>query len=526
MPRGTRRLAFAVILLAIASSGKGAAVTDDVARQPSPLNFAPGEEYADAARMFQGIPGIERAPKGRLWATWYGGGVTEDHHNYVMLVTSDDDGATWSGLKLVIDPDGDGPCRAFDPCLWLDPGGQLWLFWAERHRSVQLWAITTTNPDDESPTWTKPRHIAEGIMMNKPLVTSKGDWLLPVALWHRDDSCRVVASTDKGKTWSRRGAAGVPDPKQRNCDEHMLVERKDGSLWMLVRTRYGIGESVSTNGGKTWSPVTPSDIQHATARFFIRRLASGKLLLVKHGPIEKRTGRSLLTAYLSDDDGETWGGGLLLDGRAGVSYPDGVQAPDGRIYTIHDYSRTGAKLILMSVFTEKDVAAGKPVTDACRLRVLINQATGVNPGRRPRKKVDYKLDPNADGEALAKGPGAELNLLEGEPDKFVKGRLLFTNRQYALTQVPEELEGKRFVRSSIDQDRIVCKKPGVVYVVTPAKRRNSDSLVDELEKLGFRKARLPEFVLFPGPANVVTTYQKRLKAGEELTLGKWGVVIH
>ena len=32
----------------------------------------------------------------------------------------------------------------------------------------------------------------------------------------------------------------------RQFDEHMFVERKDGSLWLLVRTNYGIGESIST----------------------------------------------------------------------------------------------------------------------------------------------------------------------------------------------------------------------------------------------------------------------------------------
>ena len=505
--------------------GEAAAMKDDAALQPSPLNFAPGPEYADGVRMFQGIPGIERAPQGRLWATWYGGGVTEDHHNYILLVTSGDDGATWSPLKLIIDPDRDGPCRAFDPCPWLDPAGRLWLFWAERHKSVQLWAITTRNPDAEAPTWTKPRHIAEGIMMNKPLVTSKGEWLLPVAMWHRDDSCRVVASNDQGKTWALRGAAGVPERKDRNCDEHMLVERRDGSLWLLVRTRYGIGESTSTDGGKTWSPAVPSKIQHATARFFIRRLAGGKLLLVKHGPIAQRTGRSHLTAYLSADDGKTWTGGLLLDGRPGVSYPDGFQAPDGTVYIIHDYSRTGAKLILMSAFTEADVAAGKLVSQPGRLRVLINRATGVNPGTRPRAS-DYKLDPNADGEPLLTGAGATLERLEGEAGKFAVGEMIFTNRQYAVAQVPKAFDGRPYVRSSIDRVRVACHKAGVVFVVTPAKGRNRDSLVDDLAKLGFTKARLPEFVLFPGKANVVTVYQKHMKAGEKLTLGKWGVLIH
>lgn len=122
----------AVLAAGVAAAFSAAIATNHPALVPPPLNLSPGPEYGDAARMFQGIPGVERAKNGRLWATWYGGGVTEDRHNYVMLVTSGDDGTTWSGLKLVIDPDGDGPCRAFDPCLWHDPQGRLWLCWAQR----------------------------------------------------------------------------------------------------------------------------------------------------------------------------------------------------------------------------------------------------------------------------------------------------------------------------------------------------------------------------------------------------------
>jgi len=353
---------------------------EDPAAQPPSVDFDPGPEYADGVRMFQGIPSLERGPSGRLWAVWYGGGVTEDRHNYVMAVTSGDDGHTWSGLKMVIDPDRDGPVRAFDPCPWLDPDGRLWLFWAQRANGLPyLFAMTTDNPDEENPAWSQPRLIGEGIMMCKPTVTSGGAWLLPTAIWHREGSCRVVASTDRGRTWSLRGTATIPDRKDRNCDEPMIVQRRDGSLWMWVRTRYGIGHSVSTDGGRSWSEVTPSTVAHPAARFFLRRLASGNLLLVKHGPIHVRTGRSHLTAYLSKDDGRTWQGGLLLDERSGVSYPDGFQGKDGRIYIIHDYDRLGAKEILMSVFTEDDVLAGKKVSGKVRLRVLINRATGHRP---------------------------------------------------------------------------------------------------------------------------------------------------
>jgi len=152
----------------------------------------------------------------------------------------------------------------------------------------------------------------------------------------------------------------------------MIVERNDRSLWMLLRTSYGIGESVSSDRGKTWSPLARSPIRHPSARFFIRRLDSGSLLLVKHGPIGEQTDRSRLTAYISKDDGLTWTGGLVLDERKNVSYPDGQQAADGSILIIYDHSRTGDREILMAKFRESDVIAGTADSPTVRLRMKVS----------------------------------------------------------------------------------------------------------------------------------------------------------
>ncbi len=521
-----RVVSFALIA-ALLSAGAAfcADEIDELAAVPPTANFQPGAEYADSVRMFQGIPSLERSPGGRLWATWYGGGVTEDLHNYIMVVTSGDDGRTWSDLKFVIDPDHDGPVRAFDPCPWLDPTGKLWLIWAQRSKTTPyLMAMTTENPDDEDPTWSKPFLIHDGIMMCKPTAIDDGTWLLPTAIWQREGSCRVLASTDQGKTWSLRGTATVRDPKQRNCDEPMIIQRKDGSLWQWVRTRYGIGTCESTNGGKTWTDVTPSNVPHTAARFFLRRLASGSLLLVKHGPLDKRTGRSHLTAFVSKDDGKSWEGELLLDARTGVSYPDGFQGDDGRIYIIYDFHRKDDKTILMAVFTEDDILAGKDVSGKLRQRILINQATGVNPGGAP---APAKLNSHSDGAKPLQGKGADLKPgKDGESClAFENGAKLFTDRGYVVEKFPELFKDRKFIQTSIDRETAEVASGGIVFAITPLPNRNKDSVAKQLEEQGFAKVAQPEFRLFGSQANICTTFQKKVAAGDKITLGKWGVLI-
>ena len=340
----------------------------------------PGKEHAVANRAFTGIPSVAVAPQGRLWATWYAG-VTpgEDLNNYAVLATSGDGGATWREV-LVVDPDGGGPLRAFDPELWLAPDGRLFFFWAQMDRTRRdtehgVWCIETPTPDAAEPEWSPPRRIHDGVMMCKPIVLSSGEWALPISRWGMEESAEIVVSLDAGKTFTRRGACSVPEDV-REFDEHMLVERQDGSLWMLVRTRYGIGESVSTDRGMTWPKLTPSSILHTRSRFFIHRLASGNLLLVKHGSLDQPSGRSLLTAYVSKDDGTTWEGGLLLDERSRISYPDGHHGRDGLIRVVYDHDRRGDREILMATFREDDVTAGRPASGEALLRQLVSKGSG------------------------------------------------------------------------------------------------------------------------------------------------------
>jgi hypothetical protein len=389
--------AFSLLLASCLSLAALDRATLDLALEPPALNTNPGPEYADANRPGNMIIGLDRTPKGRLWAAWIGNG--DSANGFLMLASSDNGGKSWSKPRLVIDPTdlpGKPNRRTLVGNLWTDPQGRLWCFFDQSLGYFDGrggdWYTRCDNPEDANPTWSAPVRIADGCTLNKPTVLTNGDWLLPVSLWTRDrigpwnkdfagletfrnhhrdlDAIRmanVYASSDQGKTWTRRG--GVTFPKT-DFDEHMIVERKDGSLWMLARAGNGISESTSTDGGRTWTTPTDSPIKNPKARFFIRRLSSGNLLLVKNGPVDVQLPRrSSLMAFISKDDGKTWGPGLLLDDRSSVSYPDGFQAPDGTIHILYDWNRHTDAEILLTKFTEEDITKQTKVT-----RSLVNKA--------------------------------------------------------------------------------------------------------------------------------------------------------
>ncbi|MDR1283662.1 MAG: glycoside hydrolase [Opitutaceae bacterium] len=383
---------------------------------PPILNTQPLPEYGHDRLDYGMTIGIERTRGGRLWACRVGGGDNEK--SFFVLATSDDNGASWSDSRLVIDPhDSSLPLdrRTIVGNLWLDPRGRLWLFFDQAMTYFDgragTWFTRCDNPDADTPAWTPPVRIWHGCSLNKPIVLSSGEWLLPVSLWNREkihdpfkeafhelDHLRmanVLVSTDEGNTWQRRGGAAFPHPE---FDEPQLIERRDGSVWMTARTHYGLWASVSKNGGQSWSQPEPAAIANANARHFLRRLQSGRLLLVKHGSRPDECpgvayapgARSFLTAFLSDDDGATWNGSLILDERADVSYPDGTQAPDGTIFVSYDYNRDTRGEILLARFTEKDVIAGHCVSPNSALRLLISranpEAVAARHARRPQPR--------------------------------------------------------------------------------------------------------------------------------------------
>ena len=364
----------------------------DLALITPEINTSPLPKYDYDTQDYVMALTIERTVKGRIWSAWIGG--CDCPNAFLMAATSDDNGETWSKPRLVIE--GRSPSFPISRTViignfWTDPLGRLWLFFDQTMNHFDgrsgLWTTVCENPDSENPIWSKPTRIWHGSMLNKPVVLSSGEWLLPSYLLQNKGfgpfngifpeldpyrGVNVLVSKDQGKTWQLRGIRSFPKP---DWHEAMIVEKKDGRLWMMARTGNGIMESFSSDQGATWSEpaATAANIQHPSSRFFFRRLSSGNILLIKNGKeLHKHTGRNYFSAWFSQDDGKTWKGGLVVDDRENVTYPDGFQAPDGTIYVSYDHNR-GPGEITMARFTEEDILAGKLVCPKSKLKMLITK---------------------------------------------------------------------------------------------------------------------------------------------------------
>jgi hypothetical protein len=200
------------------------------------------------------------------------GGRQDGPNAYLLASYSDDQGKSWRDPVFVIDPQAHGLKMGTRlGSFWCDPKGRLWLFF---HQSVGMfdgscsnWFVRCDDPDAEKPVWTEPVYIGFGASLNKPIVRTNGEWILPVSLWERWhidkpfadcyrelDAVRganVFVSDDEGGHWRYRGGIIFKD----SCfNEHSVVELNDGRLWMLSRGMKEALQSYSADGGKTWQP--------------------------------------------------------------------------------------------------------------------------------------------------------------------------------------------------------------------------------------------------------------------------------
>lgn len=115
---------------------------------------------------------------------------------------------------------------------------------------------------------------------------------------------------------------------------------------------------------------------------------------------------------------------------------------------------------------------------------------------------------------------------KGEIDVFKEGATIFTNRDYPVSECPEYLNGKKFLRSSIDGVRIKITESGSLTVLTPYADARTASQTKALEENGFEIISKEPFQLFSKEDwNRVSVYSKSVEKGQRYRFGKYVVLL-
>jgi len=257
---------------------------------------------------------------------FYGGHADQAAAN-IMARTSTDGGRSWSEPVVVQENVGaqnvmSASLQRLTPARTPDgkrATGPIGLFYLVKNSDTDLKVYVRTSLD-EAHTWAEPVCVTNRdgyhVMNNDRVVRlSTGRLVCPVA-WTADSgkvnhyTSLAFFSDDQGKTWT--AGTGAVDAPKRGAMEPEVIERRDGSLLMLVRTQTGRNyASISRDGGSTWGEAAPFGPPAPEAPSTLRRIpTTGDWLLVFNPVVVDGAGhggkRTPLSAAISKDEAATW----------------------------------------------------------------------------------------------------------------------------------------------------------------------------------------------------------------------------
>ncbi len=324
--------------------------------------------------FYNGWSTVARRKNGELLVTWSGGRVGHIcPFGRVEMMTSFDDGKTWTWPRTLLDTDIDDRdsgvmetekgsliVTTFTSLAYLRAGyfgGEKGKYnndpaWIAAHARIQDDAVReaqlgefSIRSTDGGLSWSKPidtivnsPHGPTQLADGRLLYVGKQLWKGPIDKWSEKKKIGVAESTDDGKTW--KWLADIPsrpgDLVNSAYHELHAVEAADGTIIAQIRNhnKANKGETLQTessDGGKTWS--VPHSIGVWGLPSFLTRLKDDRLLMT-YGYRRKPYGNQ---ARVSGDNGKTWSEPITIsgDGVSGdLGYPSTVQLDDGSLLTI------------------------------------------------------------------------------------------------------------------------------------------------------------------------------------------------
>ncbi len=242
------------------------------------------------------------------WTEFYAGDGADHGPARISGKISSDGGRSWGDKYTLVD--NDGGCNVMEVNFLRLKDGRIALFYCQKNSESEDCRVMMRTSRDEGRTFGEakqlsPERVYTGLTNGRSIRLRSGRILLEA--WEGGDSYCYL-SDDEGESWRESQRIKPGDGSW----EPACIELKDGRVLMLTRT--GLGgqyQSVSTDGGETWSVPTLSQLVGTAAPVSISRIPStGDLLAIwNHNPgtaDAQNRNRNPLTAAISCDEGGTW----------------------------------------------------------------------------------------------------------------------------------------------------------------------------------------------------------------------------
>ncbi|MDQ3289999.1 MAG: exo-alpha-sialidase [Bacteroidota bacterium] len=290
---------------------------------------------------------------GKLMAAWFGG--THERHPDVKIWQAVQENGKWTKPILMADGVMNDTLRypCWNPVLFKAKEGKLFLFYKVGPSPSEWWGMVRTSNNDGQ-TWSAPERLPDGILgpiKNKPVQLADGTILSPTST-ETNDQWRVhlEKSTDLGKTWQ---IVPVDPATQLDVIQPSILFYPNNRLQILCRSKHDrIVESWSEDNGKTWSPLSKTDVLNPNSGTDAVTLKNGSQILVYNPTIrgnEWSKGRAKLSVAISKD-GKEWKDIITLEDKpvGEFSYPAVIQTKDGKVHITYTYDRKNVKHVVLA----------------------------------------------------------------------------------------------------------------------------------------------------------------------------------
>ncbi len=299
----------------------------EVSKQPLEFINLFGTEMQKGVSCYR-IPALITASNGDLIAAIDEripncGDLRSNNNIDIVIRRSTDNGKSWSGIQTIVDyPLGES---ASDPSMILDKEtGELFLFFNYMNLETEkhIYYLKVISSTDNGLTWSAPTDITSQISKASwkkdfKFITSgrgiqTGSGTLIHTLVNLESGLHVFKSDDHGVSWDLVDTPITPG------DESKLIELSDGT-WMInsrvnkLGTRY---VHTSTNKGLTWNSEAENQlVDPACNASIIRYSLKGKdsdKNRILFSNADSKDGRENLTVKISYDEGKTWSKGKVI----------------------------------------------------------------------------------------------------------------------------------------------------------------------------------------------------------------------